>query len=178
MVQVNNLTSVAIAITAMFIMNIVNAQTDSILIMDNVNTFEEAIKPLHGKKIYIDMWATWCEPCIMEFRHKEELKKILDENDVQQLYISFDSDLYNERWKSSIKQYNLTGIHIRANEKLSLDILRLIYSTRGIVYETAADVELDIELSFPRYVLIDEEGNIINKRAARPSRLVAGEKLW
>ncbi|MDR1345775.1 MAG: hypothetical protein LBK03_03635 [Bacteroidales bacterium] len=41
---------------------------------ENINTLEEAIKPLKGKKIYIDVWATWCSPCKQEFKHQKALK--------------------------------------------------------------------------------------------------------
>ena len=160
---------VIIVITAMFSANIINAQTElntqQAVILENIKTFEEAIKPLLGKKIYIDIWTTSCAPCIMEFKHNEALKKILAENDVQQLYISLDSDMKDELWRNDIKSYNLTGTHIRANEKFAFPLIDLIYGT------------ID-SLSIPRYVLVDEKGNIMNKRAKRPSQLVAGEKLF
>ena len=167
-----------IAIIAIFIANIINAQTEQPVFLENINSLEEAIKPLYGKKIYLDLWATWCSPCVDEFRHNEALKKNLAENDIQQLYISFDRDYEDERWKQAIKSYNLTGTHIRANEKLTLDLFRLIYSNRGVVYEKPSDVESDLAFGIPRYVLIDEKGNIMNKSAIRPNRIVAGEKLW
>ena len=138
-----------------------------ILFLEKIKTLEEAIKPFHGKIIYIDIWATWCKPCIMEFAHNETLKEILNEKDVQQLYISLDNDFNDKNWKDIIKQYNLTGTHIRANREFSAEIVKLFF-TNGF----------NIEISIPRYILIDEKGNVMNDRAKRPSQLVAGEKLW
>ncbi len=141
----------------------------AMLFMDHyetVNTLEEAIKPLLGKKIYIDVWGTWCNPCIKEFAHNDALKKILVENDIQLLYISIrdDDDL---KWKNTIKYHHLTGAHIRANWELFLDLEKL-YSK---------NLEHPV-VSVPWYILVDEKGNIIEERAKSPSQLVAGEKLF
>ena len=27
----------------------------------------------NGKPVYIDLWATWCEPCLDEFKYSREL---------------------------------------------------------------------------------------------------------
>ena len=54
-----------------------------------------------------------------------------------------------------IKYYNLDGYHIRANEKLTKDLTEIIGGRYGI----------------PRYLLIDENGNIVNKMAEPPSRI-------
>ena len=161
-----------IIIIAISTARIANAQTEpnnqqavQPLIVENIKSLEEAIKPMYGKKIYIDIWATWCKPCLMEFAHNEALKKILEENDIQQLYICLDSDTNVKNWKDCIKQYNLAGTHIRVNKEFSSDILRLFFNAGKMV-------------SIPRYILIDEEGNIMVKNAKRPSQLVSGGKLW
>jgi thiol-disulfide isomerase/thioredoxin len=140
----------------------------AMLFMDNyetINTLAEAIKSLQGKKIYIDVWATWCAPCIKEFEHNEALKKILMEDDIQQLYISIDRDEDDQKWKNAIKQYRLTGVHIRTNKEFQLYLSKL-YSAENP------------HLAIPWYILIDENGNIMEERAKTPSQLVAGEKLW
>ena len=163
-----------IIILAIFFVRFANAQTDpdpqqavQPIILDNIKSLEEAIKPMLGKKIYIDIWATWCKPCILEFANNEALEKIMDENDIQQLFICIDSDLQVKNWKDCIKQYNLTGTHIRVNKEFSSDIQKLFFTFGG-----------RIQIAIPRYILIDEEGNIMVKNAKRPSQLVAGEKLW
>ena len=142
----------------------------AMLIMDNyetVNTLEEAIKPLQGKRIYIDIWATWCGPCKAEFVHNETLKKILAENDIQKLYISIDRDDKDRQWKDEIKYYNLTGTHIRANAEFSLNLMKLFDKKAATPY-----------IAIPWYILVDENGNIIEEHAKSPSELVSGEQLW
>ena len=142
----------------------------AMLFMDNyetINTLEEAIKSLQGKKIYIDVWATWCGPCKREFEHNEALKKMLTENDIQQLYISIDRDDYDQQWQNAIKYYNLTGVHIRANKELYDNLMKQYDKNAKTPY-----------ISIPWYILIDENGNIVEEHTKSPSQLVAGEKLW
>jgi thiol-disulfide isomerase/thioredoxin len=91
---------------------------------EEINTLKEMIRLLKGKKIYIDIWATWCDPCKEEFKHQQELKKILDRQNIQQLYISIDKDDRDLNWEEAIKFYGLSGTHIRAGENLSTDLYK------------------------------------------------------
>lgn len=122
---------------------------------ENINSLRQVVSSLIGKMIYVDVWATWCAPCIIEFKHKDELKKLLKSKGIATLYISIDDENRDERWKGMIKHYDLEGYHIRANKKLKED-LENIYGQN---------------LSIPWYIIIDENGSIIKKYAERPSKL-------
>ena len=128
---------------------------------ETFNTLDEAIRPLRGKKIYVDVWATWCGPCKKEFEHNDVLNQILLEKDIQLLYISIDGDNKDEQWKNEIRFYRLAGAHIRANDALKLELMVLFSGNP----ENAS-------ISIPWYLLIDEEGNIIEKHAKSPSQQV------
>jgi thiol-disulfide isomerase/thioredoxin len=179
MVKLCNLKGImaVIAIIAVFLVETAKAQTTTntqqaiqpIILVDTDITLEKVIKQFRGKKIYIDIWATWCKPCLTEFEHNEALKEMLAEHDVQQLYISLDFD--DKPWIDFLhqNQYNLTGTHIRAKNGLhDSELLKLFFTNE----------KGNKELSVPRYVLINEKGKIMNVNAKRPSQLVAGEKLW
>ncbi len=129
---------------------------------EKITSLKESVSSLNGKKVYVDVWATWCGPCKAEFKHKKELKKLLAAKNVEILYISIDRDRYDTQWKDMIKFYDLEGYHIRANEELGND-LRKIFDRDG-------------SLSIPWYILIDENGNIIKEHASRPSNLKELEK--
>lgn len=123
----------------------------------NLNSLEEALQAFKGKKLYIDVWATWCGPCKAEFAHKEELKKLLVEKGYDILYISIDEPERDEAWKGMIKFYKLEGSHLRTNKDFTNDLVK-IFDQGG-------------NLSIPWYLIINEEGKIVNPKAKRPSNL-------
>ena len=134
---------------------------------EQINTLEEAVKSFRGKKVYIDVWATWCGPCKEEFKHSEALKEILKDKDIQMLYISIDEDRNDSQWKDLIKYYNLEGSHIRANEVFRKELM--------VRYDENAK---EPYIAIPWYILIDEEGNVLQKKAKKPSQIVSGEDIF
>ena len=45
---------------------------------------------LRGKSIVLNLWATWCKPCILEMPQLNHLKSLLNEEDIVVLAISQD----------------------------------------------------------------------------------------
>jgi thiol-disulfide isomerase/thioredoxin len=124
---------------------------------DKITTLSECLEKLRGKKIYIDVWATWCGPCKDEFKYKDSLNSLLRSKGFEILYISIDKAEKDNQWKEMIKYYNLEGYHIRTNKEFSADMYRLFDKNGSI--------------SIPWYLLIDERGKIIDKDASRPSEI-------
>jgi thiol-disulfide isomerase/thioredoxin len=125
-----------------------------------INSFQELMQLFKGKKIYIDIWATWCGPCKEEFKYKDAAKKVLTEKAVGVLYISMDLDNRDEQWKKMIQYFRLEGQHIRTNDALRNDLMKIFWDGKSY--------------SIPRYILLDETGTIQKSNAARPSEV---EKL-
>ncbi len=137
---------------------------DKIIFIDdyeNIDSFKEVVETLKGKKIFVDVWATWCSPCKVEFGHKKALMKLLESKNVEILYISTDRDEKDKQWKDMIKFYDLEGYHIRANKLLNADLQRLFGKN---------------SMSIPWYMLVDENGNILIKNAEPPSQMEKLEK--
>ncbi|MDL2223748.1 TlpA family protein disulfide reductase [Bacteroidales bacterium OttesenSCG-928-M06] len=112
---------------------------------------------LKDKYIFIDLWATWCAPCIREFQYKENLIKLLDAyNHIAIVYISIDDDDSNNHWKIKVSDYNLEGYNLRASSQLRKDIEAKLFNYKNI--------------SVPRYVLLDKNGEILDSKLPKPSK--------
>lgn len=116
---------------------------------DNYNGDQVSLDEFKGKITYVDIWATWCNPCIAEIPALKELQKKFP--NVNFVSISIDRKSNIGKWKKMIinkkleDSYQLIAFQ---DEKFRND-----YGIYGI----------------PRFILIDEMGNLIDADAKRPS---------
>lgn len=120
----------------------------------NYLKFEDLLHVFKGQNILVDLWATWCSPCIKEFSYKEILKPYVNAKKIVVLYISLDNENLKKKWKENIKFNQLDGYHILANDVLIQDIWEKLGGEKGAI---------------PRYALVNKNGNIVVSDAARPS---------
>jgi thiol-disulfide isomerase/thioredoxin len=120
-----------------------------------ISTLPELLAQFAGRRVYVDLWATWCAPCKAEFSAFYKLMEFFDRHQVTPLFISIDDARDEAKWRAVVKGANLLGYHARASDALQEDIQQRIYG--------------HAPLSVPRYLLVDERGNILNPDAARPS---------
>ena len=113
---------------------------------------EVKLSSLKGKKVYIDVWATWCGPCIKEIPALKTLEKELQEEPIEFVSISIDQLKDKEKWLEFIEEKELSGLQLFADGDWTSD-LTTAYNIKGI----------------PRFLLIDEAGKIISANAPRPS---------
>lgn len=109
-----------------------------------------------GKYVYVDIWASWCQPCRGEIPHLQALEKSLGRKDVTFVSISVDQD--PAAWQKAAKEFNLEGN-------------QLINSDAGLC--KALNVRF-----IPRFMLVDPEGNIVNADAPRPSSVEEVKKMF
>jgi len=119
-----------------------------------------SLKELHSDKfknkdLFIDLWATWCMPCLAEFKNKDEFTAYLKKNNIEMLYLSMDEKEDYNQWKKTVRNFKLNDYNEIVNERLKEDILQKIYESK--------------EWSIPRYILINKKGEIVLKDAPRPS---------
>ncbi|MFY0628813.1 MAG: TlpA family protein disulfide reductase [Flavobacteriaceae bacterium] len=131
----------------------------------NLNTFEDLLAQLKGQKLYVDMWATWCGPCKVEFGESDKIKTTLKKNGYKKLYISVDRASAYDKWIEMIKYYDLSGYHHLAN--------KTFFKHFSENYTTAQKGSLLL----PQYLLIEKDGTITTKNAPRPSQHKKLEKV-
>lgn len=118
-------------------------------------SFDDLIRRFEGKNILVDIWATWCHPCIADFKYKSALLPFVEAGQMELLYISIDKRQWADRWRQSIKINALAGNHFRADPEFIKDMWETIGDYQGAI---------------PRYVLIDRQGRIFKSTAARPGQ--------
>ena len=65
------------------------------------------LQSLKGKKLFVNLWASWCGPCKREMPSIEKLSQSLDNNKVQFVMISLDDEFDFAKKFISSKGYKL-----------------------------------------------------------------------
>lgn len=119
---------------------------------ENINGGKTSLESLKGKFVYIDVWATWCGPCIGEIPALKAVEKEYHGKNIEFVSISVDDKKDVEKWKKMVAEKELKGIQLFADNDWKSDFVKN-YAIAGI----------------PRFILIDTEGKIVNADAPRPS---------
>lgn len=117
-------------------------------------TFQDAsgnqidLSDFEGKYLYIDVWATWCKPCIKEHPYLRQLEEdYANNNNLEIISISIDSKI--ETWQKYVEREQMEGIQL---------------------YNTNPDFISFYELrAIPRFLLLDKTGAIISHDEKTPS---------
>lgn len=108
------------------------------------------LSDLKGTLVYIDIWATWCKPCIEEHPYWNQVKEEYRDKAVSFLTISIDEN--KEAWEKMVKSKNMDGLQWIAENAWKSDLNRYFMVN-----------------SIPRFILLDQDGKIIDPTAERPS---------
>jgi thiol-disulfide isomerase/thioredoxin len=111
-----------------------------------------SLKDLQGKYVYIDVWATWCGPCIKQFPYFKQIENKYKGKNITFVSISIDKTEQHNTWFKMIKDKNLKGIQLLADNDWQSKFIK----------------DFNIE-GIPRFILIDPNGYIISPDAPSPS---------
>ncbi len=110
-------------------------------------TFNSIIQEQKGKVVLLDIWASWCKDCVIGMPVVKELKEKYPT--VSFVYISLDKN--KASWKKGIKRFDIEeGSHY--------------WSSTGWKSDLFKSIDLDW---IPRYMILDEQGNIILYKAIK-----------
>ena len=124
-----------------------------------VNGKDEIVRlsDFKGKIVYIDIWATWCQPCIHEL---PELNKLISNyKDDEIVFISVSKGDKRKNWERFVKAKEPLGIQLFSDSES--DPFFSDYFVNSI----------------PRFILIDKSGLIVDPNAKRPSNALLKEEI-
>ena len=107
-----------------------------------------------GKKLtMINIWATFCRPCISEMPYLEEISKNYADKGLQ--VIGMVSDV----------EYNRDGYYDNSLYQRALDIVEMtgVTFTNLLPSKSLNKIKLNEVYSVPETIFVDENGNIIGK---------------
>jgi thiol-disulfide isomerase/thioredoxin len=110
------------------------------------------LEDFKGKYVYIDVWATWCGPCVQEIPSLKKVEEKYHNKKIVFVSISVDDAKDFEKWKTFVTEQQLAGVQLFSNKSWEDNFMKT-YGVKGI----------------PRFILIDPTGKIINPDAPRPS---------
>lgn len=124
----------------------------------SIDGSKKSLSDFKGKYLYIDVWATWCGPCIVQFPYLKDLKKEYKNKNIEFIGISTDESRKNggsweaaeNKWKNFVKEKGLNGVQL--------------WSGKDYSFQQAYQIN-----SIPRFILIDPQGKIVESEAPRPS---------
>ncbi len=110
--------------------------------LPDLNGIGHTLSKYKGKVVFLNIWATWCQPCKDEMPSMEKLHRRFKDKDFIMLAVSIDKD-GKKSVEPFMKEYNLTFPALLDPE----GITSKLYKTTGV----------------PETFIIDKSGIIIHK---------------
>lgn len=109
-------------------------------------TFGQMLESYKGKRILVDIWASWCGDCITGYPKLDDLRNNKWDKDLVVVFLSVDKDA--DKWKNAIHKYKIRGDHYLVDNN----------------WKNALSNYLVLDW-VPRYFVLDAEGRIIMPKA-------------
>lgn len=129
-------------------------------ISDGQKLLDEIVKPFEGKIVWIDVWGSWCHPCLENLSHAAEVREVLEDYDLVYLYLA--NRTTDDAMKSIIAEYGLSGDNI-------------VHYNLPPAQQNAIENYLKVT-AFPAYRLVNRHGALLDVQAD-PHDLAALKKV-
>ena len=100
-----------------------------------------------GKVVFVDYWATWCEPCVAAFPHTVELQNKFKDKGLATIAVSFDELRDKEKVAKFLADQGA-------------DFENLLSSYDGVGTKAAEDFEVAV---LPTFLLYNKQGKLRHK---------------
>lgn len=134
-----------------------NIATLNLLLENKDGKKEDFQKVMFGSGkglIFIDFWASWCAPCIMEHPLLLKAKLKFKNRPIHFVHLSIDRDEDTDKWLSMAKKIN--------NNQLE-NQYRLPDAYRSVIHGF-----FDLK-TIPRFILLNQQGLVLDFEFVRPS---------
>ena len=116
------------------------------------------LSDFRGKLVYLNFWKSTSGPCLYDLVYQQDLQKQFAGRDI--VFVSINLDESDENWRHLLAQRQLAGAQLRATGGLQ-----------------AAAAQAYAVQAVPAYILIGEDGTILDPRPKRPSSRAAVDEL-
>lgn len=108
-----------------------------------------SLSDMKGKYLFVDIWATWCRPCLQQLPAMKELEEKYHGQNIEFVSISVDKDADKEKWAKMVQDKGMSGIQLFAGKQTTFN----------------SDYKIS---TIPKFLIIGKEGEIINENPPRP----------
>lgn len=111
-----------------------------------------------GQVVYLSFWASWCGPCISNYKKYHEVRTKLESMGVVLLNVSIDKK--KENWRNSLdKNIVINGVNVHGND---LDLIQSNYQLSSI----------------PLYEILNKKGEFVYLSETYPRDIFADFQKW
>lgn len=125
---------------------------------ENEKGEQVVLSDFKGKYIFIDLWSTGCNPCVGEIPYIRDMEHRFAGKPIA--WVSISLDLNKKVWTDFLKEKGMKGVQL--------------ICAKGFKHPFIQQIGLS---GIPRFVLLDNEGKVIDIQTLRPSNPVLSEQL-
>ncbi|MDY0780149.1 TlpA disulfide reductase family protein [Tenacibaculum sp. IB213877] len=118
--------------------------------------FDKILERYKGKKVFVEVCASWCKECILGLPHINKLK----EKNIDAVFVFLSIDRNVDQWKRGIERFDIKGEHY--------------YLPSALKGSFAQSLQID---KIPNYMVVNKKGEIVVSNISDPTDVRLKEAL-